>query len=102
MYNVGIYKYSFLQKVLSRFAACANAFDIFPQCTYISKHKKKQKKTKKTILTNSTKKTRYNVVLIVFDGDPCDGIVYTVTVSYHCITPIGPGKNIHVYWLVTA
>ena len=86
MYSVGIYKTSFVRIFLSSFSACANAFLYIPTmylyCVYpaISKHTKN--------LPNSTKKTRYKVVLIVFNGVPCDVNVYTVTVSYSCTVRI--------------
>ena len=56
-------------------------------------------------LPNSTKKTRYKVVLIVFNGVQCDVNFYTVTVSYRCTVRITYQKknyrliyddNIHV------
>ena len=73
-------------------------FYIFRQCTYIVFILQYQ--NTKTNCQTLQKKTRYNVVLIVFDGVPCDVSVYTVTVSYRCTVRIAYQKKLYfgLWW----
>jgi putative Mn2+ efflux pump MntP len=99
MYNVGIYKISFVRIFLSSVSVCANAFLYIPTmylyCIYpaISKHTK----TCQTL----RKKTRYKVVLIVFNGVQCDFNFYTVTVSYSCTVRITYQKKTIDWFMMT-
>ena len=79
MYNVGIYKISFVRIFLSSVSVCANAFLYIPTmylyCIYpaISKHTK----TCQTL----RKKTRYKVVLIVFNGQYVFDIIFCLLLN---------------------
>ena len=86
MYNVGIYKirlYEYFCLVSQRVQMHFYIYFDNVRILSLSFNIKTQKH-----LPNSTKKTRYKVVLIVFNGVPCDVNVYTVTVSYSCTVRI--------------
>ena len=99
MYNVGIYNIRLYEYFCLVSQRVQMHFYIFRQCTYIVFILQYQN-TQKTCQT-LRKKTRYKVVLIVFNGVPCDVNFYTVTVSYRCTVRITYQKQTIDWFMMT-